>query len=191
MRYRFILCVAAGATMLVGCTAGDHIAAPERTVSAPSAQLLGGLLTAPTSVTPLKRTTALDKPITSSAYIGPLGGTISIPDAGITVLVPALALSSRQLISVTALAGSDVAYEFAPHGLKFPVPLVVTQNLRNTEAASGGLIDPNGLFVGYFTDATRTDLVSELLSVNVSLPLQTAVFTVRHFSGYIVASGRQ
>jgi hypothetical protein len=32
--------------------------------------------------------------------------------------------------------------------------------------------------------------VTELLNINLNLLNQTAVFTVTHFSGYIVASGR-
>jgi hypothetical protein len=117
-----------------------------------------------------------------------LGGVIRLPDAGLTVVVPALALSSRQLITVTALAGNDVAYEFAPHGLKFPVPLVATQDLGSTQVGAG-LLDPSLLFVGYFTDATKDNVVSELLNVGVSAGV--AVFPIWHFSGYIVASGRQ
>jgi hypothetical protein len=111
-----------------------------------------------------------------------------VPGTGLTVVVPPLALSSKQIITVTALAGSDVAYEFAPHGLKFPVPLVATQKLNSTDAGSG-LIDPKLLFVGYFSDATKDNLVSELL--NVSISAGTAVFPIWHFSGYIVASGRE
>jgi hypothetical protein len=106
----------------------------------------------------------------------------------LTVLVPALALPSKQLITITALPGSDVAYEFAPHGLKFPVPLIATQTLSSTDAGTG-LLDPKLLFVGYFTDATKDNVVSELL--NVSISAGTAVFPIWHFSGYIVASGRE
>ena len=142
----------------------------------------------PTTVTPLKRTTTLATSVSASAYIGPLGGVITVPGTGLTVVVPALALSSKQLITVTALPGNDVAYEFAPHGLKFPVPLIATQSLSSTEAGTG-LIDPKSLFVGYFTDATKDNVISELLNVGISAG--TAVFPIWHFSGYIVASGRE
>jgi len=117
-----------------------------------------------------------------------LGGTISVPGTGLTVVVPPLALSSKQIITITALAGKDVAYEFEPHGLKFPVPLIATQRLSSTDAGTG-LIDPKLLFVGYFSDATKDNIVSELLNVSVSAG--TAVFPIWHFSGYIVASGRE
>jgi hypothetical protein len=177
------------AALLVSCSTSDGPVAPAPSVASASPDhLLSGLLASPTTVTPLKRTTVLATSLSASAYIGPLGGVIRLPDAGLTVVVPALALSSKQLITVTALPGSDVAYEFAPHGLKFPVPLVVTQALGSTEVGAG-LLDPKLLFVGYFTDATKDNVVSELLNVGVSAG--TAVFPIWHFSGYIVASGRQ
>ena len=188
MRSRFLLPLLAIA-FLASCSTNESPVAPTPSaVSASPDHLLSGLLSSPITVTPLERTQALAAPVSASAYIGPLGGTITVPGTGMTVVVPALALSSRQLITVTALAGSDVAYEFAPHGLKFPVPLVATQSLSGTDAGTG-LIDPKLLFVGYFTNATTDNLVSELLNVSVSAGV--AVFPIWHFSGYIVASGRQ
>jgi hypothetical protein len=177
------------ALLLASCSTSDSPVAPAPSaVSSSPNLLLSGILSQPTTVTPLKRTTPLATSVSASAYIGPLGGTISVPGTGLTVVVPALALSSRQLITITALPGSDVAYEFAPHGLKFLVPLVATQKLSGTDAGTG-LLDPKLLFVGYFTDATHDNLVSELL--NVSISVGTAVFPIWHFSGYIVASGRE
>jgi hypothetical protein len=188
MRPRFLLPMLAAA-LLVSCSTSDGPVAPAPSPATSSPDhLLTGLLASPTTVTPLKRTTPLATSISASAYIGPLGGAISLPQAGLTVVVPALALSSRQLITVTALAGSDVAYEFAPHGLRFLVPLVATQGLGSTQVGAG-LLDPKLLFVGYFTDASKDNVVSELLSVGVSAGV--AVFPIWHFSGYIVASGRQ
>ena len=173
--------------LLASCSTNESPVAPGPSAAAAD-HLLSGVLSSPITVTPLERTEALASPVSASAYIGPLGGTITVPGTGLSVVVPALALSSRQLITVTALAGRDVAYEFAPHGLKFAVPLVATQNLSATDAGTG-LIDPKLLFVGYFPSATQDNLVSELLNVGISAG--TAVFPIWHFSGYIVASGRQ
>jgi hypothetical protein len=193
MRYRSLrtLTVAViGGLLINGCGTHDSPLAPEAVLapnSAASASLLG---LSTTTVTALQRTTPLAKPITTSAYIGALGGKLAISGAGLTVVVPPLALTSTKLITVTALAGSNVAYDFGPSGTKFLVPLVVTQDLRNTQAKSGGLINPLSLFVGYFPDDKNILSVTELLNLNVNLLNQTAVFTVTHFSGYIVASGR-
>jgi|SRR5215831_9521556 len=151
--------------------------------------LLG--LANPIEVTPLQRTTPLASSVSTSATVGPLGGTLSLPGAGLLVVVPPLAVSSKQTITVTAVAGSNVAYEFAPHGLKFNVPLVVTQNLSLTQASRNGLVSPLSLFAGYFPDSTKPTSITEQLNVNVNLLNSVATFTVWHFSGYILASGRE
>ncbi|HWJ15023.1 MAG TPA: hypothetical protein VNS10_14890 [Gemmatimonadaceae bacterium] len=191
MRSRFLIPMLAAALLASCSTSEGPVAPPPASTAAPSSApelLLKGIVTEPIAVTSLKRTTPLATSVSASAYIGPLGGAISVPGTGLTVVVPPLALSSRQLITITALPGSAVAYEFAPHGLKFPVPLVATQKLNNTDAGTG-LLDPKLLFVGYFADQTQPNIVSELLNVGISLG--TAVFPIWHFSGYIVASGRE
>ena len=115
------------ALLSYGCSL-DSSTAPTSTAIAPQAEpsqaLLGSLLGTTKTVTPLLRTTPLKASVTASATIGALGGVLAIPSAGITVIVPPLAVLSPTKMSVTALAGSSVAYEFAPHGIKFTVPLV-------------------------------------------------------------------
>jgi hypothetical protein len=176
-----------------GC-ANDSVTAPSSAVprppSAASQTLLGTLLGQPTTVTPLLRTAPLASSLTASATIGPLGGVLTVPGAGLTVVVPPLAVLTPTTMSVTALAGSAVAYEFAPHGIKFSVPLVATQSLKGTQAQTGGLINPLSLFAGYFPDANRVTSVSELLNLNINVLGQTSVLTIWHFSGYIIATGR-
>ena len=195
MRIRTLSTLAAtlSAALLAYACGVDSSTAPARTSSGPppaSHSLLGSLLGSPTTVTPLERNSALAAPLTASATIGVLGGALAIPGAGITVVVPPLAVSSPTNISVTALAGSNVAYQFEPHGIRFHVPLVVTQNLTNTQAGSGGLVNPLSLYVGYFPDSDNITSVTELLNIGVNLFNQSATFTVWHFSGYIVATGR-
>ena len=188
---RHLAVVAVGAMLINACASPESPVAPQSPVTpnAVASNSLLGLST--TTVTPLQRTKPLAKDLSASAYIGALGGRLAIPGAGITVVVPPLALTSTKLVTVTALAGSNVAYSFEPHGTKFLVPLVVTQDLSGTQAQAGGLINPLSLFVGYFPDNTNILSVTELLNINLNLLNQTAVFTVTHFSGYIVASGRQ
>lgn len=164
---------------------------PPTEATAASASLTGLLGIGPVQVTPLQRTEPLSNSLSTSATVGPLGGTLALPGAGLLVVVPPLALSSKQTISVTAVAGSNVAYEFAPHGLKFNLPLVVTQNLAVTQAGRNGLVSPLSLFAGYFPDSTKPTSITESLNVNVNLLNQAAVFSVWHFSGYILASGRE
>jgi hypothetical protein len=201
MRRRILLLTAAMTAVVAAACVSDSPNAPPSAPSAspasdapavpdvPNQNLLG--LTSTTTVTPLQRTKPLANPLSASANIGPLGGTLAIPGAGVVVVVPPLAVSSTQKITVTAVAGSNVAYEFAPHGLKFKLPLVVTQNLNGTAAATNGSINPLSLFAGYYPDSTKITSVSEILNVNVNLLNQLATFSVWHFSGYILASGRQ
>ena len=191
MRARLLRYVAVGISLaLVSCSTTDSVAPPSSTSQpAVASHSLTGILASPVTVQPLQRIVPLDSNLSASAYIGVLGGTISIPKAGVAVVVPALALQSPTRITVTALAGSDVAYEFAPHGIKFPVPLVVIQSLTNTQAQSGGLVNPLSLRAGYFPDSSDVTSVTELLDVNVNLFSQTAIFNVWHFSGYILAGG--
>lgn len=177
----------------VGCANENMTAPSSEPVVAPTAasqSLLGSLLGKNTTVTPLLRTTPLTSAMSASATIGPLGGVLSLPGAGLTVVVPPLAVKSPTKMSVTALAGSSVAYEFEPHGIKFTVPLVATQSLQGTQAQSGGLINPLSLFAGYFPDSKQITSVSELLNLNVNVLGQTSVLTIWHFSGYIIATGR-
>lgn len=196
------------AILAFGCGSNDSPLAPiAPTTPAPTApaiapdsasrSLLGGLLggsqTTTTTVNALQRTKPLSAPITVSARIGILGGVLAIPQTGLTVVVPPLAVFSTTTFSVTALPGSAVAYQFAPHGIHFLTPLVVTQSLANTQA-SNGLLD--ALQLGYFqsTDDISNDgllaNVTELLSVQLDLLHLTAISTIWHFSGYIFATGR-
>lgn len=172
------------------------VASCDRGVTAPvasSGPANQTLLGSPTTVTVVQRNAPLPAPLTASAVFGVLGGTLNIPGAGLKVVIPPFALTSAKRITVTAVAGSQVAYEFQPHGTQFLVPLLVTQNLNGTNAVSGGLLSP--VFAGYFANASdlnplsNTGLVSEVLSVSLSLLTKSATFPVFHFSGYLVATG--
>jgi len=146
----------------------------------------------------LKRLTPLDSDISVSAVIGPNGGSIKVNAAGGKIDVPAGALKDTVTITMTALAGPNVAYEFRPHGITFAQPVKVQQDLRTTWAsvypqllgmAHGGyydrsldssFVDPGKLFavlkeheLGYLeTNATQLK------------------FYINHFSGYLVTCGR-
>jgi hypothetical protein len=181
------------ATLVVagGCDRGVTEPAPATTGSSANRLLLG----TPRTVTVVERTTPLAAPISASATLGILGGQINLPGAGLKVVVPAFALTKTTKITVTAVAGSQVAYEFEPHGTQFLVPLLVTQNLSGTNAVSGGLFS-RPVFAGYFASLSdlnplsNSGLVSELLGVALNLSNKSATFPVFHFSGYLIATGR-
>lgn len=148
----------------------------------------------PGVVTVATRDTPLPTDLTASATIGIFGGTIALPGAGLTITVPVGAVLTPTLITVTAVAGNQVAYEFEPHGLQFAVPLLVTQVLDGTSAAGQSLI-PGKLFAGYFADLSAlnpldgTALVNEILGVSVNLGHSRATFGIQHFSGYLLGTG--
>lgn len=135
----------------------------------------------------LGRKTPLSESITASATIGPAGGTIRIPDLGFSLYVPMGALSKSTKISVTAMAGSGVAYHFEPHGLQFNYPVWFTQETKFTESTSGLLLQG-----AYFKDDKQVDnhskkaTVDEIYQVDLD-PLGLILFGIKHFSGYLVS----
>ena len=158
---------------------------------APSATLVGtvGSLV---SVDGLQRTVPLAAPISVARTIGADGGTLSIPQAGVSVTVPSGALTAPTQITMTARAGSLVAYDFAPHGITFAKPLVFTQQLRGTSAS---LVTAPLLELGYYPDASLLTkvggLVSELIGGTTNLVTWSFSAKISHFSGYIVTCGRR
>lgn len=185
------------ALSLAACSA-DQVAAPTQTQaspSAPSASLLGGLLGTVTGLlttqTAVQRTTPLAAPITVSKQIGYYGGTLSIPEAGVTVIVPVGALSRTTTITMTARAGSLLAYDFSPTGTVFNKPLVFRQTLNGTNVT---LLQAPLLRLGYYSDpgllGTLTATVSDLLGGVVNLLDWSFTAPINHFSGYVVMCGR-
>lgn len=190
---RRLAALALGALTLASC-GGESPTLPQLQQSpseAPSSSLLGGL-TALVGIDGLQRTTPLAAPITVTKAIGPEGGTLAIPQAGVTVTVPRGALTATTTITMTARAGSLVAYDFAPHGVVFARPLVFSQQLRGTNAT---LLSAPLLGLGYYEDPSllgRTGgLVSELLGGAVNTLSWTFTSRIEHFSGYIVTCGRR
>jgi hypothetical protein len=193
--FRRFAALALGVVTLASC-AGDAPTSPPRLQSSGPATSLTGTLLGVTSsllaVDGLQRTTPLAAPITVSKEIGSEGGTLSIPAAGATVVVPRGALRKTTTITMTARAGSLVAYDFAPHGITFAKPLQFKQQLKGTNAS---LLSAPLLGLGYYSDGgllTQTGgLVSELLGGTVDLLSWSFRASIPHFSGYIVTCGRR
>ena len=188
-----LLAVALGALAITSCGT-EHPTLPQLQQSAPEARSsdLLGTVTSLVSMNGVQRTKALVAPITVTKSIGPDGGTLAIPEAGVTVTVPRGALTATTTITMTARAGALIAYDFAPHGITFTKPLVFSQQLRGTNAT---LLGAPFLRLGYYKDAsllTRTGgLVSELLGGVVNTLSWTFTSAIPHFSGYVLTCGRQ
>lgn len=174
----------------VGCS--DPVTSPVR-VGTPAASndLLGGVTTL--LIPPVTRNTPLPSDVVWSFTAGPAGAVSSNSAVGLTVTIPANALSTTQTITVRALAGRNVAYGFEPH-LTFAKAVTLKQNLKGTSA--GGLLSlpllSGAHFDGDVPELTADGLaiVTEVVPAVGNLLAQTASFGVTHFSGWILASGR-
>ncbi len=140
--------------------------------------------------TALLRTTTLKKAISKSAKFTQEGGTLAIPELGVTLTVPPAAFAAKTLtITVTALAGNAVAYTFEPHGTQFLRPLSLSQDLATTTWAT------NRSFLllggGYFKDAAQVNTITGAALVDETLPVAvvgTRTFmSLWHFSGYMIS----
>ncbi len=153
--------------------------------------LLGSL---PIYVNVLQRSTPLPRDYTASATVGTAGGRIAIPEAGFAIDVPAGAVAAPVQITVRARAGSNVAYEFQPHGLQFSRAPVITQELRGT-AAYGSTTLRSKLEGAYAPDLLG--LLGSILGITETRPTSVQVdtwqmrWTVEHFSAYVASSGRR
>ena len=195
MRFRrtaaFVAALATGA-WLVAC--GDH--AGLLLSPLPQAeQVAFGPVASPTGagVEPLQRDQALDGE-SWSFVAGPNGAESRNKSSGLTIIVPPGALTDTVRITVTVLAGASVAYRFEPHGLQFAAPVTLIQSLHGTKVKRDAFGIPR-LIGGYFEGdtppldpATGAARVIELLPVWLDSKGQGARLTIRHFSGYTVAS---
>lgn len=174
-------------------------ACSDRSVTQPAAidrvgnqsRLLGGLLGGVSQLlfAPLQRNTPLAQDVSWSFTVGPAGGMSSNAAVGLTISIPANALSATTTITVTALAGSPVAYRFEPH-ITFNKKIWLTQNLSGTSAGHlGSLIMKGAHFPGSTPMYTSSGLaiVDEIVSGVVLGGNFT--FGVTHFSGWIPGSG--
>ena len=147
----------------------------------------------------MHRLTALAAPLSASSTIGPAGGRIAIPSAGALLVIPPGALVVPTAITMTAVAGPHVAYEFQPHGLVFALPVMVQQSLAVTAAsqtptllksAHGGYYDTS-LDVSFIDPAKSLVKLLEHELGYVDLQANALRFFIGHFSGYVVTCGRE
>ncbi|MEW5928858.1 MAG: hypothetical protein AB1941_15460 [Gemmatimonadota bacterium] len=193
--------LAFSAALAYGCGEGAAPVGPaDQVAGSLLGQVTGTVLQTAMPVNVLQRTSPLTRDITASAEIGKNGGTIEIREAGLKFVVPSNALvpPSRQktvTITVTALRGDEVAYTFQPHGLRFREPVRIEQEFKGT-TAEGNRSLLEGVEGAYFPSVADLDAVQGVASVLEFRPTSVDVtgskirFTVDHFSGYLIASGR-
>lgn len=176
------------ALFAAGCGDTGMTAPSQRAASSAPAQ--HELLSSPLTVKVAQRDTPLPDGVSTSVNVSWFGGAMSLPGAGLTVIIPPFAVSRPITLTATAIPGSAVAYDFGPHGTHFNLPLVMVQDLSHVQMSG---INPLGMFAGYYSslnDGGNSASITELLNLGVNVANQTAVFTVTHFSGYLIATGR-
>ena len=147
----------------------------------------------------LKRLVPLAADISVSMVVGPSGGEIKINEAGGKIVFPAGALGAPTLITMTALAGPNVAYDFQPHGITFAQPVKIQQTVAGTWAAAYPVLI-NGLHGAYYDSSLDSAWIDP--GKYFALAKETEIgypesngsqikFYIGHFSGYMVSCGRE
>jgi hypothetical protein len=188
--------LAPSAPSLANAGAPDPNGAPDEQHANPPAWATGSYgtsLATPVVATGLLRTQPLAASVSVTYTATNRGGYFALPEAGLQVFVPrgAVAAETPLTMTVTALPGNAVAYEFQPHGVVFNKPLIVVQDLRVTNWQTKSTT----LDVGYFAgngdlDPTAgTALVRERMLNHLDVTGARLYWAVPHFSGYMVAWG--
>ncbi len=190
-----VLAVAVAVAVTVGCHDQSSPLAPpsgaSARASAPEIALLDRADAKQKPLFPLRRVVPIADGASWSFVATPKGTVNRNPTAGLTIIVPAGAVTTNTNITVTAVGGDLIAYRFEPHGVHFRVPLVFVQDLRgtmNTKSAITGAYFPG--------DTPQIDPTSHRLSITEVEPTfdddhtHSVMMLVSHFSGYIFASGR-
>lgn len=130
-----------------------------------------------------------------SRTIDPSGGTISIPETGLTLVFPAGAVAAPIRITVTS-DDRYVAYKMEPSGTRFLKDVIATQLLAPTELAGEPL--RTQLYAAYIAD-DKLNLggIIRALEIEPSLTIFSPrsrhpvveIWIIRHFSRYMLASG--
>lgn len=148
----------------------------------------------PVDVGVLQRRTPLAEDVSVTASIGKSGGRIEIPEAGLRVDFPSNAVRGNTRITITALKGSNVAYTFEPHGVVFKQLPQVRQSFKGTNAEDDRTVR-EALEGAYFPDTTYVTTgrakILETLPTEVDVTGSSLRFSVGHFSGYLVSTGRR
>ena len=128
-----------------------------------------------------------------SKTIDQSGGTISIPETGLTVSFPAGAVTGPITITITS-DQKYVAYKMEPTGTRFLRDVTVTQLLNTTSVFGAPL--RSQLYAVYIAD-DKVKLSGKVPALEIEpsttifsgvLP-QAHVWIIRHFSHYMLASG--
>jgi hypothetical protein len=192
--------VVAAAALVIGACSGADVTSPAEPLdNGTGTGSLGSLASKDANGLELRALWWEDRPhnsATASAMIGPAGGVIVIPETGLTVSIPAGALSS--FLSITITADPDyVAYRMEPTGTQFLKDVTATQLFSATELASSPL--RSQLYVAYIADDSlnlsgkvpvlELEPTATIFSSRSPGVPYAQIWIIRHFSRYMLASG--
>jgi hypothetical protein len=131
-----------------------------------------------------------------SKTINQSGGIISIRETGLTLSFPAGAVAAPITITITS-DDKYVAYKMEPTGTRFLKDVTATQQLNATSIFGSPL--RSQLYAAYIAEdniklsgkvpVLEIEPGTTIFSVLSSLLPQAHVWTIRHFSRYMLASG--
>jgi hypothetical protein len=178
------------AAAIFAAACGDTGTTAPKQSAASTAPAQTAILSSPLTVNVAQRDVPLTRSVTTSVNVSWFGGSMMLPGTGLSVIIPPFAVNRPITLTATAQPGSSVAYDFGPHGTHFNLPLIMVQDLSHVQMAG---VNPLGMFAGYYSsvnDNAGTASITELLNLGVNVANLSAIFTVTHFSGYLIATGR-
>jgi hypothetical protein len=177
----------------LACSADRSVEPPTAAApTPPNESLLGGLTSTVVSV--VDWAIPLSSNVTWSFTAGPAGVRSSNAATGLTIVIPPGALAQTVTITVTAVKGNVVNYQFQPAGLQFAYPVTLTQNMSLTSTLLNTLTGTTLKGAYYSSSTLQYDSSTNKATVNEYEPtvtnlLQGSVsWQIKHFSGYVVAS---
>ena len=187
------------AALVVGACSGADVASPTDPIDNGAIGNLGSIAPKDAAGMELRAlwwSDRRDSPISVSSTIGPAGGVIAIPQTGLTVAIPAGALTS--FVQITITADPDyVAYKMEPAGTEFLKDVTATQLFSATELSGSPL--RSQLYVAYIADDSlnlsgkvpvlEIEPSATLFSSRTPTIPYAQVWIIRHFSRYMLASG--
>jgi hypothetical protein len=124
--------------------------------------------------------------ISATRTIGPAGGEIMA--SGVTLQIPAGALSASTEITMTVPAGRFSEVQLAPHGLKFDVAFTLSLPIYGAQVTAARQGTLEGI---YFLDTVAEDgSVAALELFALGWKGTQVTITSDHFSGYLLGTNR-
>lgn len=181
-------------------TAPDHSVDPGVEQAVANARALSSTIPGSFVAQGLLRDRSLPEAITVTKVISSEGGTVDIPAADFQLQIPRGAVDAPLSISVTALRGTVIAYDFQPHDATFAAPLKFVQRLNHTSLRGAARPSDAESDVGLanFSDPSMIDPVTGIGVASDSVPSQIRPrlngnllsFMIWRFSGYMASTGR-